>query len=475
MRERTRDFPVVAGILADIFYYFGFMLLVPLCVGLLTREWTFACVFGAGTLLFSVGLHYARQRIRTTGLNSRHAAIALALAWALLSMFSCVPFVLGGMSWIDALFEAFSAWTDTGLTMIPHPETLPVSLSVFRIVVQWVSGLGIVMFMLSLRGSSPRAAYSMFQAEGRFEDFSTDIWHVGRTVLLIYAGYTAAGFLLLWALGVPPFHALTHAITSLSTGGFSTNSVGVGVYGALPSIVAMALMLCGGISFSSHQALLSGDVRKFFRNPEVRTLLAVILGATALIVFQQWLLDRQVWEHVLSSAFYVITTITTCGAGTTVPLNAMPDAVVFTIVLLMLSGAVYGSTSGALKLWRLIIVTKLIGREIQRPFYPTGTVLPIKMGNNVIDEGLALQVTVYILLYLGIGLVGTLIFMLFGYRALYALFTVFSAQGNVGLNAMPDGLYYGMPVFLKLQVILHMLIGRMEIYPLLYFLRGVRK
>ena len=129
----------------------------------------------------------------------------------------------------------------------------------------------------------------------------------------------------MWGLGVPPFHALTHAITSLSTGGFSTNSVGVGVYGALPSIVAMGLMLCGGISFSSHQALLSGDVRKFFRNPEIRVLFAVIFGATALIVFQQWLIEGHLWNRVLTSAFYVITTITTCGAGTTVALSTMPD------------------------------------------------------------------------------------------------------------------------------------------------------
>jgi Trk-type K+ transport system membrane component len=100
--------------------------------------------------------------------------------------------------------------------------------------------------------------------------------------------------------------------------------------------------------------------------------------------------------------------------------------------------------------------------------------MPIRIGSNVIAESTALQVGAYALLYLAIGLLGSLIFMLFGYGSLDALFTVFSAQGNVGLNAMPDALYYGMHPVLKGQLILHMLIGRMEILPLLHLLHGLR-
>jgi trk system potassium uptake protein TrkH len=146
----------------------------------------------------------------------------------------------------------------------------------------------------------------------------------------------------------------------------------------------------------------------------------------------------------------------------------------FTVFLLMISGAVYGSTTGALKLWRLMIIGQVIGREVRLPFYPSGTVIPIRVGAKRIAEGTALQVSAYALLYLAIGLLGSLVFMLFGYGSLDALFTVFSAQGNVGLNAIPDALYYGMHPVLKAQLIVHMLIGRMEILPLLYLLHGLR-
>jgi len=472
---KRRDAFLVVRLVADVLYAYGFLLLAPALVGVLAAEHAQAITFAVGAVLLIACCFVLRRQIPAIDVQARHAVMALALAWILLSLFSSVPFRVHRMPWVDALFESFSGWTDTGFTMIPHPEGLPISLSVFRVLMQWVSGLGVVILMLFLQVPSPKAAQGLFRAEGRFEDFTTNLWQVGRTIVLIYVSYTFAGFVLFWILGIPPFHALTHAITSLSTGGFSTNSVSVGVYGVWPSIVAMALMLCGGISFGSHQALTSGNVRKFFRNPEIQALFAVVVGATGLLLLEQALVRGYVLDRILESVFYVISAITTCGAGTTLPLAETPDMVVFTIIFLMISGAVYGSSTGALKLWRLIIIGKLIGREIKRPFYPQGTVMPILMGNNVIAPEMALQVTVYALLYLAVGLAGSLIFMLFGHRSLHALFTVFSAQGNVGLNAMPDALYYAMHPFLKLQLVFHMLIGRMEIFPLFYLLRGLRK
>jgi trk system potassium uptake protein TrkH len=472
---KRRDAPIIARLVVDVLYAFGYLLLVPMAIGLVQGEFAQAFAFAVGAALLIPSLFFLRRRLSAIGVRERHAAMALALAWTLLSLLSSVPFRVYGMGWIDALFESFSAWTDTGLTMIPRPSGLPLSLAVFRVLMQWISGLGIVMFMLFLRGPSPRAAQRLFEAEGRFEDFSSNLWHVGRTVVFIYVGYTFAGFVLLWISGVPPFQALTHAITSLSTGGFSTNEVGVGLYGTWPSLVAILIMLCGGIGFGSHQALISGNAKKFLRNPEIRALFAVIVGASGLLILEHYIVSSHAWDRMLEIVFYVVSSITTCGASTTLSLSQVPDMFVFTLVFLMAAGAVYGSTTGALKLWRLIIIGQVIGREIRRPFYPTDTVMPIRMGNNVISESTVIQVTAYALLYLAIALIGSLVLMLFGYSALHALFTVFSAQGNVGLNAMPDAMYYGMHPMLKVQLILHMLLGRIEILPLFYLLHGLRE
>jgi trk system potassium uptake protein TrkH len=472
---KKQDTLIIVRLVADVLYAFGFFLMIPFVLALGAAEPAQAVTFAVGAALLILICWFVRRHTRRDGAKRRHATIALVLIWTLLSILSCVPFLVHGLSWIDALFESFSAWTDTGLTMIGHPEDLPLSLSVFRILMQWISGLGIVVLMSFLYGPASRAAQRFFQAEGRLDDFAPNIWHIGKTFVLIYVGYTLAGFLIFWILGVPPFHALMHAITSLSTGGFSTNSVGVGLYGALPSVAAIVLMLCGGISFSSHQALLSGNVRKFLRNPEIQALFVVVVCAAGLMILEHALVEGKPMDRVLTSFFYSVSAISTCGAGTTLPLCQVPDVVVFTVMLLMVSGAAYGSTTGALKLWRLIIVGQVIEREIARPFYPEQAVLPIRMGNNRIHGKTVIEVTAYVLLYLALALLGSLVFMLFGHSTLHALFTVFSAQGNVGLNAMPDAMYYGMHPVLKVQLVLHMLIGRVEILPFLYLLRGLRR
>ena len=468
-----REWGGVLRLLADIGRIFGLALAIPAVVALLSQEmplwWAF---LGCGLAVLG-GAQFLRYRLGPREVGSWEATLALMLAWPLFSAVSALPFLLGGIPWLDALFEGVSAWTDTGLTMIQDPSALPVALGVFRILIQWFSGLGIVMFMLVLRASSPRAVRQLFEAEGRPEDFSVDIWRIGRVVVRIYALYTVLGALALWMSGVPPVEALAHAVTSLSTGGFSTNSVGVGIYGALPSLVAMALMVAGGVSFTAHRALLRGNWREFWGMPEIRVLFAVIMVATAVVMVGFWAAGEDVGASLLPGAFYTVTAITTCGAGTTVPLSAVPSSVRFVVLLLMVSGASYGSTTGALKLWRLIIVGKIVGREVRRPFYPANAVMALRVGHRVISESQAATVAGYVMLYVGLGLAGSLAFTVLGYQPMDALFTVFSAQGNVGLNAMPESLYFGMPAALKALLIGHMLVGRVELLPLLSLARGL--
>lgn len=471
---RLRDWQVVGRLLADIGQWFGVFVLLVGLLALATGDLPGVVSFmGLG---LSVGLlsFCVRRRRMEDGVSSRHAVFALALAWPVLSLLSVVPFVAGGMEWIDAAYESFSAWTDTGLTMVRDPSTLPVALGTFRIVIQWFSGLGIVMFMLSLRVSSARAAYSFFQAEGRPEAFSTDLWTIGRTVVRIYCAYTLLGFLALWVSGLSPYEALAHAITSLSTGGFSTNPVGVGVYGAVPTAVAMVLMLAGGISFASHRELVTGGWQKFWHDPEVRLLLILIVVASGLVMTQAALIGfREL--GVQDGVFYVVTAITTCGAGTLPPLSDVPPSIQFTLLLLMVSGATFGSTTGALKLWRLLVMAQVVAREVRRPLYPERAVLPLRVRGITLSDSTAATVLGYVALYLTLGIVGSLVFTLFGYSPLEALFVVFSAQGNVGLNILPDARYFSMPALLKGQLIVHMLLGRVEILPFLSLLYSIRR
>jgi trk system potassium uptake protein TrkH len=184
--------------------------------------------------------------------------------------------------------------------------------------------------------------------------------------------------------------------------------------------------------------------------------------------------ESRYWEKPWEVVFYVVSAVTSAGAGTMLQLSDVSDVFITTLTFLMISGAAYGSTTGGIKIWRLVILGKALKREIKRPFYPTKTVLPVMIEKRIIPDEMVYQVAMYVLLYLGIGVAGSFVFMLYGYSAIDGIFTVFSAQGNVGLNAMPADLYFGMPVFLKIQLIFHMLIGRIEIFPLLYLFHWMR-
>lgn len=464
----------IVRLLADILFIYAFILLVPTILAYVLDEQTMFATFAIeAAVCFAVTL-IVRLKTSTKGMKQYHGAIAMAIAWTLISLIAAIPFRVAGLAWVDAIFEAFSGWTDTGASMIPDPEQLPYSLGLFRAMSQWLSGLGLVMLLISLRGNSPRVMRRMFESEGRLEDFNTSVWKMGRTIVIIYFGYTLAGVLGMWATGVPIFHAITHTMTSLSTGGFSSNSIGIGIYGAVPTIISILLMIAGGISFSSHQALFSGNIKKFVENPEVRVFAVILVASSALGLLQMQLANIPLMENALDTVFYVVSAASTTGAHTNLPLPETPNAFLFMLTILMAIGASYGSATGGLKLWRLIIIAKVIVREVRVPFYPSGTILPIRMGKNVIEEDVVGKVAGYTMLYTTVALIGSLIFMMFGHTALDSMFAVFSSQGNVGLTGMTAAMNFGMHPFLKLLLVFHMLIGRMEIFPMLYLVVGIR-
>lgn len=170
--------------------------------------------------------------------------------------------------------------------------------------------------------------------------------------------------------------------------------------------------------------------------------------------------------------FYIVSAITGTGATTIVSLNSLPALTIFIIILLMIFGACYGSTTGALKIWRILILFKVIRREIHKAFLPQKTIVQLKIGDRVISDDAALKALSYLALYAFFLISGSIIFMLFGFGSIESIFTVASAQGNVGLNLLSGQVWYSMSPFLKLLLSLHMIVGRMEILPFLILLKS---
>lgn len=463
-----KDFYIVFQILVNMFRMFGFILVIPTIVAIAREEYQMAGVFALMTLCMMLVFLPLKRFLRYEECKTKHALISLALAWICISIVSSIPFMWSGITFIDSFFESFSGWTGTGLTMIQDPSLLPGSLNFFRGFIQWVGGLGIVVLTLLLY-EKPKTAQALFLAEGRFEDFYLNFSKIARIIVLIFTAYTVIGIVALIITGVPFFDAVVNALTTISTGGYSTNPLGIGAYGRLPMIIAIVLMYLGGTSFLTHYKILKGRLYKLFTNPEIRFMFLITLIASAIVGVD---LYKTANHSYYEGFFYIVAAITGTGAGTIPGVNSFPTVTLFVLILLMMCGATYGSTTGAIKIWRVMIIIKNIKREIIKPFYPQGTILPIKMGNNRISDEECLRVSTYALLYLALIAAGTLIFVFAGYRFMESFFLISSAQGNVGLNILTEN-YFNMSPILKLELIFHMLLGRLEIIPFLIMIRSI--
>lgn len=473
MELKRVDFLLILQVLSTLLRMYGVALAIPALVALLLGDISEAIsYFITGIIIFagtSAILFLLEDVLEFQEVRLKHTIICLALAWIIVSLTSTIPFIQSGMSFVDSFFESFSGWTGTGLTMIPDPSKVHPSLNFFRGFIQWVGGFGIIILAL-LVYAKPTTAKRLFLAEGRSENFILDFKKIARIVVAIFSFYTFLGIIALKISGVPFFDAIVHTMSTISTGGFSSNSVGIGLYGVWPMFIAIILMIIGSISFNNHYDLLKGNYKRLFKNPEVIFMFSLIFVSTLIIFGEIWFMKKGFFYDAF---FYIFSAMSGTGAGTPLAITSLNAVSIIVLIFLMISGTCYGSTSGAVKLWRILIVGKIIRREIVRNFLPEHAVIPIKIGDQIINDDQALKVTAYTLLYLSVLFIGSMIFMLSGYEALHSIFMVASAQGNVGLSVLPEATYYGMNPFLKLLLAFHMLLGRIEIFPLLILLKSL--
>jgi len=463
------DLCAILYTISNMMRFVGVAMLIPLIVALIYGEVLFVEVFGSIGAIVFVSFSVLRIVLGKREVRFKHAVIAIALAWFVIGLISSIPFLFVGMSPIDAFFESVSGWSGTGLTMIVSPENLPFSLGFWRGFIQWMGGFGIVLLAL-LIFEKPQTAHHLFAAEGRNEEFYMNVVKVARTILLIYFGYTLLGIILFLFSGLSLFDAVFHTFTSIATGGFSTNAVGVGFYGSNAMLVSILLMVLGGISFESHFDLIHGRIKKFFSNPEIKFFFGIILIAAGLI-FVNLLIFKN--NSFFEGFFYIISAITGTGATTFLTPDKLPALSIFVLILLMVFGACYGSTTGALKVWRIIILFRVIRREIHKAFLPKNMIFPIKIGDRIVSDDNALKALSYLALYIFFLVIGSVIFMLFGYGVIDSVFTIASAQGNVGLTLLSGQAWYAMDPILKFLLSLHMIIGRMEILPFLILIKSI--
>jgi len=393
------------------------------------------------------------------------AMIFSAAVYLLIPLIGAIPiFTISKMSFVDSYFEAMSGFTTTGLTMFTNVENLPKSILFWRSLMQWIGGIGVIILMLTILARPGMAAARLYAAEGRTEKLVATIAGTVKRTWWIYVLYTGVGVVLLYLAGMPLFDALNHSMAAIATGGFSVKNAGIGAYNssAIEACTLLVMML-GMTSFAVHYQVFCRGVREFFRNTEVRVMF-IFITAFSIFIFSILLVKTSIplFIGVRQSVFQCISALSTTG-NSTVNISAWDESTKTLLIMLMVIGGGYGSTSGGIKLIRVATILVSLRWIVRKLMSPRGTMISPKLWGKVYDEAEVVDAMRYSLLYF-ILLVGCSVLMTtLGFSLIDSLFEVASAQGTVGLSVgvtSPNLHFIG-----KLILIIEMWAGRLEILP----------
>ncbi len=450
------------------------LMLLPAAVAALYREdclWAFVAVI-LPSLLFGRGLSAAFTPKNKT-IYAREGFVIVALSWLVFSAIGALPFVISGEipSYVDAFFETVSGFTTTGASILPNVETMSRGLLFWRSFTHWIGGMGILVFIVALLPGVSDRSIHILKAEmpgpimGKLVPRLKD---TARVLYLIYIVMTVAQIILMFAGGMPLFDSVVHAFGTAGTGGFGIKADSIASYSPYLQWVITIFMLLFGINFNLYFLLLRRRLRDALRSTEVWVYLGIVLVAVGLITWNTATASTPLADTVRYSAFQVSSIITTTGFATT-DFNLWPAFSKIILLLLMFIGACAGSTGGGLKVSRAVILFQSIKQEFRKLIHPR-SVSTVTFEGKPLDKTTLSSVKNYFALYI---LCFAAIFLAISWEPM-SIESHFSAAAacfnNIGpgLDAVgPTQNFACYSPLSKLVLSFAMLLGRLEIFPLL--------
>ncbi len=466
------NFKLVFRLTGRVLWIEACCLLLPLATALIYYE-------DPRPFLYTIGLSAAAGLLlnlfRSHGqFSPREGFFSVALIWILAGVFGALPFHFSGQfpSYIDCLFEAISGFTTTGSSILPAVEQLPYSILLWRSFSHWLGGMGILVLTIALLPSLGARTLHIMKAESPGPVVSKLVPKTSQSSKILYKmylGLSLAQFLCLKIAGMETFDALTNTFATAGTGGFAVRNLSIGAYGnpAFEIIIGIFMALFS-VNFSLYFLVLTGKFRQALKSDELRFFGWTVLGSTLLIAFNIHSMYQNAGVSLRHAFFQVSSIISTTGFSS-VNFDLWPEFSRFLLVILMFCGACAGSTGGGLKCSRVLVVFKVLLREIRLIIHPR-SVAVVKLDGQVLEESTVRAIltffSAYMLMVLGAALVLALDNQPFG----TTLTAVISCMGNIGPGLElvgPMGNYGMFSPLSKLTLSLCMLVGRLEIFPIL--------
>ncbi len=467
------NFKLVFRICGSALLLEGIAMIIPMVVSLLYKEDPMPFIKSI-VILIVIGILLIRFLKPDQSFYSREGFFTVGLIWVLFSVFGALPFWFSGQvgSYVDCLFETISGFTTTGATILTEIEGLPYGLLFWRSLTHWLGGMGVLILATALFPSFGISSTYLIRAESPGPISSKLVPKASNSSQILYAIYsclTLAEVVLLRITGLPWYDSFIHAMSTAGTGGFSSRNLSVGSYGnPAAEVVIIIFMLLFSLNFSIYFMAMCGKFRDILKSDELRFFLCVVFISIVLISLNTSHLYSSLRDCIRTSAFQVVSIISTTGF-TTANFDLWPAFSKMIIVLLMFIGACAGSTGGGMKCARILVLVKSVRREIRTIIHPR-SVTVVKLDGKPVKEDTVRSIFAFFFTYMLIIIVAAVIVGLDNFSFGTTLSAVITCVSNVGpgLEAVgPVGNFAGLSVVSKLTLSSCMIIGRLEIFPLL--------
>ncbi|MCA2012956.1 TrkH family potassium uptake protein [Cereibacter sphaeroides] len=470
------DFRPVANIIGWLLVALGSIMLVPMCVDLAYNnpDWKVFLISSFLTVTAGGLLVMATSNAQSAGLTLRQSFLVTTLSWSVLPVFGAIPLemALDHVNWTDAIFEAMSGITTTGATVFAGLDTMPPGILLWRSTLQWLGGLGIVLVALIFLPVMKVGGMQHFRSEG-FDTMGKVLPRaadISWMLLQIYTGLTilcAAAYLV---SGMNAFDAVNHALSTLSTGGFSTRDTSFTNYNASAHWVSVAFMWLAGLPFIRFLQLINGAWQPLFRDIQIRAYFRWTLYAIGAVLAYRLLNEEGDIEGIVrETAFNVVSMFSGTGFGSA-DVTAWGDFPILVLIVVGFIGACTASTGCSIKVFRYLVLFEAIKAQLKQLVYPN-RVIPLHLDGRRLDEEVVVSVVVMFTAFVvGFGVL-TVLLSLSGLEMRTAVTAAWTSICNVGpaygAEVGPTGAMHDFPTFSKWLMILAMLMGRLEMVAVL--------
>lgn len=465
-------FSSVVHILGFLLMFLAAAMILPIPFSLYYGETDYVALSVSSVVTFFLGFAGFRLGKFRHDLRPKEGFAVVAFGWIAFSLCGSLPFMLSGAipSFTDAFFETMSGFTTTGATTLTDIESVSHGILFWRSLTHWIGGMGIIVLSLAILPFLGVGGMQLFKAEvpGPVADKLTPrITQTAKILWGVYMLFTVVEAGLLMLGGMNLFEALCHTFGTLATGGYSTRNASIGAYqSAYIDYVVILFMILAGTNFSLHYRFLKGEWSVYWRNPEFRFFVGIIVGATALIGAHTFFRSEvSLLRSMRDTLFQVTSILTTTGYGTA-DYEQWGFAPQVTLLFLMFIGGCAGSTGGGMKVVRLIVLVKFLFSEIVRLLHPHA-VVPVRLGRTTVSRDVLMNILGFFVLFMFIFVVGVIIMTLLGMDLESAFGAVAATLGNIGpgLGSVgPTDNYAHVPWIGKWVLSLLMLMGRLELF-----------